>query len=107
MKRTTVLWSNLSPPLGPRLRLRISRERLDRELADGVPSERSDLHALRGSQLADPLTRHELAIQMRTAVAAAEHRGAALGFGSVRREAVIANQRVYSAWRIGWKAQMR
>ena len=29
---------------------------------------------------------------MRTAVAAAEHRGAALGFGSVRREAVIANR---------------
>jgi hypothetical protein len=92
MKRTTVLSARPSPPRGPRLRLRISRKRVDRELADGVPPERSDLHALRGSQLVDPLTRHELAIQMRTAIAAAEHPGTALRFGSVRRDTVIASR---------------
>jgi len=92
MKRTTVLPARPSPPRGRRLRLRISRRRVDRELADGVSPERSDLHALRGSELVDPLTRHELAIQIRTAVAAADYRGAALGFGSVRREAVIASR---------------
>jgi hypothetical protein len=55
-----------SPPtLGLRLRVRLHRRRLDRELADGCSCEASGDHALRARQLADSMTRHELARSLR------------------------------------------
>ena len=61
-----------------RLRLRLRRSRLDRDLADGCPPDRSDLLASRARYLADPLTCHELAILLRRVVADAEHPSAEL-----------------------------
>ena len=71
-----------------RLAVLVCRSRLDRELADGCPQDGSDARAVRARQLAEPVTRHELAILLRRAVADAEHPAAALGSVPVRRPAV-------------------
>jgi hypothetical protein len=72
-----------------RLRLIIARRRLDRELADGLAANSSDIHQLRASQLMDPRTRRRLARSLRRAVAEAE-RVPRPGFGAavpvLRRE---------------------
>jgi hypothetical protein len=58
--------------LGLRLEVRFRRRRLDRELADGCTRDATARHALRASQLADPVTRGALARSLREVVAQAE-----------------------------------
>jgi len=54
------------------LRVRWHRRRLDRELAAGCECEASQDRAVRAGQLADPVTRRQLARSLRRAVASAE-----------------------------------
>jgi hypothetical protein len=76
--------------VGLRLRVRLHRWRLDRELADGGVRDGSDAHALRARQLSDPTTRRRLSGSLRRLVADAEKAGRALPSATlVRREAVI------------------
>jgi len=65
--------------LGRRLRVRLHRRRLDRELADGCDASQD--RVLRASELTDPGTRRELARSLREVVANAENPRRAL-FGS-------------------------
>ena len=84
--------SELRPPtpLGMRLRVALSRWRLDRELADGRPAIDSNERALRARQLVDSGTRLQLARRLRDIVADAENPRAALGSAiPVRRTEVI------------------
>ena len=101
-----------------RLQVRVWRSRLDRDLADGCPPDGSDLLASRARQLADPLTRHELAILLRRVVADAEHPSAELSPVAVRRAAVVSSregllglaERLEGAWACEpvrqWRAQL-
>jgi hypothetical protein len=61
-----------------RLRVRLSRGRLDRELADACVRDTSEGHALRARQLADPAARRRLACSLRRLLADAEDPRAAL-----------------------------
>jgi hypothetical protein len=80
--------------LGLRLRVRLRRWQLDRELADGCFCDTSRQRALRASQLTDPLTCRELARSLRQVVARAQTpRAAWLGSTvPVVREVVMAWQ---------------
>jgi len=76
--------------LGLSDRVLLQRRRLDRELAEGDLCDGLEDRAGRAGQLADPLTRHELAIALRRVVAGVEQPRAALlpGSMSARREPV-------------------
>lgn len=71
------------PGLRARLRVRLSRGRLDRELADAIVRDTSEGHALRARQLADPAARRQLACSLRRLLADAEDPRAALLGSSV------------------------
>src|SRR3981081_4463651 len=55
------------PTPGQRLRVRVQRLRLDRELANGAPLEDSRLRLLRARQLIEPRTRRRVAASIRSA----------------------------------------
>ena len=77
--------------LGVRVRVLVRRWWLDRELADGCACEASEDLAWRARQLADPVTRHQLACSLRRVVADAES-PRAVSFSSavpVRRQEVV------------------
>ncbi len=58
-------------PTALRVRVRVGRWRLDRDLADGVRSDASERHALRASQLSGAPVRRDLADSLRRVVAGA------------------------------------
>ena len=58
-----------SPRLRIRLRVRLHRQRCDRELADGCAPDSSEDRALRARQLTDSVTRRRLAQSLRRVVA--------------------------------------
>ena len=58
--------------LRARLRVRLARGRLDRELADARVRDTSEDHALRARQLATPAARRQLACSLRRVLADAE-----------------------------------
>lgn len=64
--------------LGLRLRVRIRRGRLDRELADGCVCSASEDRALRARQLADPVSCRQLASSLRRVARAESPRTALL-----------------------------
>ncbi len=64
--------SHRSPTFSLRVRVRLHRRRLDRELADGLAPDRSDERALRAEQLNDPGARTRLARDLRRVVMEAE-----------------------------------
>jgi hypothetical protein len=66
------------PRLGLRDRVFLQPWRLDRELAEGCSCDGLEDRARRARQLADPLTRHELAISLRRVVAGVEQPRAVL-----------------------------
>jgi hypothetical protein len=66
------------------------RHRLDRELASRWPAEPTTAHLVRARVLADPRTRHELAVSLRRVVLDAEQPRATLSRAPVRRSAVLA-----------------
>lgn len=57
-----------APSMGQRLRVRFSRWRLDREIAMDGPVPGTALHLLRVAQLAEPRTRHQVAVRLRGVV---------------------------------------
>jgi hypothetical protein len=61
---------NRSASLSLRLRVRLHRGRLDRELADGLHPDAAPDRALRAAQLSEPATRWAMARSLRDAVAA-------------------------------------
>lgn len=71
-------YSGARPTLRVRLRVRLHRWRLDRELAHGYSREDSAAQVLRARQLATPETRHQLASALRRVAADSENRGGAL-----------------------------
>jgi hypothetical protein len=78
-------------PPSIRVRVLLGRWRLDRELADGWAYDAAEDRACRARQLADNVTRHQLACSLRRVVAAAES-PRAVSFSSavpVRRVAVV------------------
>ena len=84
-------------PLAPgaRLRVRLHRTRLDRELAEGRDPEACGDRALRARQLTDTVTRRRVARSLRGVVAKAERAPGGLGSAApVCRSAVV-------AWREG------
>ena len=87
--------SGPSPAHGARLRARLRRTRLDRELAEGRAPEVCEDHALRARQLTDPVARGRVACSLRGVVAKAERAPGGLGSAApVCRGAVL-------AWREG------
>jgi hypothetical protein len=76
-------------PLVRRLRVWLGRWRLDRELADGWPSQSSDLHALRAWQLAERSVRHQVAASLRRVVDDAEQPYVVLSSPSLRRAGAL------------------
>jgi hypothetical protein len=79
------------PRLRLRLRVKLCRFGLDRQLADGRPADASEARALRAHQLEDPALRRKLAGSLRHTVADAQ-RPRPIGFSStvpMRREAVV------------------
>jgi hypothetical protein len=69
------------PRLRLRLRVLISRFRLDRELADGQPATGSEERALRAAQLVEPAVRRKVARSLRRTIADAQ-RPRSPGFSS-------------------------
>jgi len=61
--------------IGLRVRVRLRRWRLDRELADGLLGESTPAQALRARQLADPRNARALACSLRELVDRVEHPG--------------------------------
>jgi hypothetical protein len=76
------------PRLGLRDRVFLEQWRLDRELAEGCSCDGLDDRARRARQLANRLTRHELAIWLRRVAAGVEQPRSAPGSISARREPV-------------------
>ena len=72
--------------LGLSDRVLLQRRRLDRELAEGDLCDGLEDRAGRAGQLADPLTRHELAIALRRVVAGVEQPPPQRPRGGIRRE---------------------
>ena len=62
-------------PLGLRLKVYLSRWRLDREIAAGHEVEATDAHALRARQLDGQRTRRDIAGSLRDAIDYADHVG--------------------------------
>ena len=83
------------PAPGARLRVRLRRWRLDRELAEGCHPEACRDRALRATQLTEAVTRRRVARSLRGVVAKAERAPGGLGSAApVCRSAVL-------AWREG------
>jgi hypothetical protein len=83
------------PARGARLRVRLRRGRLDRELAEGRDPEACGDRALRAGQLTEAVTRRRVARSLRGVVAKAERAPGGLGSAApVCRGAVL-------AWREG------
>jgi hypothetical protein len=60
------------PSLSLRLRVRVARSRLDREIAAGAPPQESPARSVRAAQLAAPETRRTIAVVLETVVESAE-----------------------------------
>jgi hypothetical protein len=63
-------------PLGLRLKVMLTRARLDREIVSGHPSTSTDAIALRVRQLIAPNTRQRIARELRSVVEYVDRRGA-------------------------------
>lgn len=83
------------PTLERRLRVRLHRRRLDRQLAGGFPSDAFEDRALRASQLTDAVTRRRVARTLRRLVKDVEHPAGMLG------SAVPLSRRTVWPWRYG------
>lgn len=106
-RRRRSRWADAHPAL--RLRVYLTRGRLDRQIAAAHPGDRTAALALRTRQLTDLRTRRKVARNLRSVVDYVDRLGSRRDFSAVviDREAVADGRQRYYGWRGDWNSRRR